>query len=260
VFLFDASDAGSRRGNIAVLGLAVALAWAYLAWMAWGMQHMEVAIALMPSMVDWSALDLLLVWAMWALMMAGMMLPTAAPMLLAFGAMARRVDPPRPPAHALAFGTGYLAVWALFSVAATLLQWGLLEWRLVSPMMASTSPRLGGGLLILAGAYQFTRWKVACLELCRSPLAFLVKEWRTGLRGALIMGARHGVYCLGCCWALMALLFVLGVMNLLWIVALTLLVLAEKTLPTARWLVRASGAGLVGWGLWLLVHATGGTA
>jgi predicted metal-binding membrane protein len=255
VFLFDASDSGSRRASIAVLGLAVTLAWAYLAWMAWGMRHMDVAMALMPGMVDWSALDLLLVWAMWALMMAGMMLPTAAPMLLAFDAMARRVNPPRPPAHTLAFATGYLAVWATFSVAATLLQWGLLERRLVSPMMASTSPWLGGALLILAGAYQFTPWKMTCLALCRSPLGFLVKEWRRGLRGAVGMGVRHGVFCLGCCWALMALLFVLGVMNLLWIVALTLLVLTEKTLPAARWLVRASGAGLVGWGACLLVQA-----
>jgi predicted metal-binding membrane protein len=255
VFLFEASDSRHWRGDIALLVLAVLLAWAYLGWMIWGMQHMDVAMALMPGMVDWRVLDLLLVWAMWVLMMAGMMLPTAAPMLLAFGAMARRVDPPRPAAHTLAFGLGYLAVWAAFSVAATLLQWGLLEWRLVSPMMESSSPWLAGGLLILAGAYQFTRWKATCLALCRSPLAFLVREWRAGGRGALVMGARHGVFCLGCCWALMVLLFVLGVMNLLWIVTLTLLALAEKVLPQARWLVRASGVGFAGWGLCLLGQA-----
>lgn len=250
---FDSSGFHRRHGDIALLVAGVALAWTYLIWMAWGMRHMDVAIALMPGMTNWGPVDLVLVWAMWALMMAGMMLPTAAPMLLAFSATARRVNPPRSPMHALAFGMGYLALWAAFSAAATLLQWGLLERRLVSPMMESTSPWLSGGLLMIAGAYQLSPWKNKCLAQCRSPLVFLVKEWRPARRGAFVMGVRHGVFCLGCCWVLMALLFVLGVMNLLWVMALTLLVLAEKILPGARWQLRASGVGFAAWGLWLLL-------
>jgi len=240
------------RGTLVILGFAAALAWAYLGWMAWGMQHVDAQAILMPGISDWSVIDLILVWAMWALMMVAMMLPAAAPMLLGFRAMSRRVNPVRPTTHALAFVVGYLIIWAGFSAAATLLQWGMLQWRLISPMMVSTSPWLAAGLLCMAGVYQFTRWKAACLRVCRAPMAFLVKEWRAGMPGALVMGLRHGAFCLGCCWALMALLFVLGVMNLWWIIALTLFVLAEKALPAAQWVARISGAGLLGWGLWLI--------
>jgi len=245
----------NERTTQGLLALAIAMAWIYLAWMAWGMQHMDAQVILMPAMSDWGAVDLALVWVMWALMMAGMMLPSAAPMLLAFQSLSRRVSPVRPASHTLAFAGGYLAVWAAFSAAASVLQWGLLQWRLVSPMMVATSAWLAGALLCLAGAYQFTRFKAACLRLCQAPLAFLVGQWRPGPGGAWSMGWRHGADCLGCCWALMALLFVLGVMNLWWIVALTLFVLAEKSLPAARWLPRASGAALLAWGLWLILRA-----
>jgi predicted metal-binding membrane protein len=245
----------SSRSGAALLCLGVVIAWSYLVWMAWGMHHMDVEMALMPAMTNWQALDLLLVWVMWALMMAGMMLPSATPMLLGFAAVGHRVSPPRPTTHSLAFAAGYLLVWTGFSATATLVQWFLLEQRLVSPMMEVTSRWMGGVLLVGAGAYQFTHWKVACLGLCRAPMDFLVKYWRPGTRGALAMGLRHGAYCLGCCWALMALLFVLGVMNLLWIVALTLLVLAEKTLPRTQWVRRIGGGGLCGWGLWILARA-----
>jgi predicted metal-binding membrane protein len=248
------ANAVPRRSAIFVLSLAIVLAWVYLAWMAWGMQHMDAQLILMPAMNDWGAVDLSLVWVMWALMMAGMMLPSAAPMLLAFQALSGRVNPVRPASHALAFAGGYLAVWAAFSAAASLMQWGLLQLRLVSPMMVATSAWLAGALLCLAGTYQFTRLKAACLGTCQSPLVFLVRQWRPGLRGAWAMGWRHGWVCLGCCWALMALLFVLGVMNLWWIIALTLLVLAEKALPAASWLPLASGAALLAWGLWLVLR------
>jgi predicted metal-binding membrane protein len=256
----DHLAARSSRGGLVLLCLAVAIAWTYLVWMAWGMDHMNAKTVLMPAMTNWQPLDLLLVWVMWALMMVGMMLPSATPMLLGFAALARRVRPPRPASHTLAFAAGYLLVWTGFSAAATMLQWSLLKWRLISPMMEATSPWMAGWFLVFAGAYQFTYWKVACLESCRVPTEFLVKHWRPGTGGALIMGLRHGGYCLGCCWALMALLFVLGVMNLLWIVGLTLLVLAEKTLPRAQWLLRIGGAGLSGWGLWLLGRAAVGIA
>jgi predicted metal-binding membrane protein len=250
----------SSRGGLAVLCLAIAIAWAYLVWMAWGMDHMDVEMVLMPAMTNWQPLDLLLVWVMWALMMAGMMLPAATPMLLAFAAFARRVNPRRPTSHTLAFAAGYLLVWTGFSAAATLLQWGLLEWRLISPIMQVTSPWVAGCFLVFAGAYQFTYLKVACLELCRTPAAFLVNHWRQGTGGAFTMGLRHGAYCMGCCWALMLQLFVLGVMNLLWIVVLTLLVLAEKTLPRTHWVRRIGGTGLCGLGLWLLGRAALGIA
>jgi len=247
--------ARSDRGVLALAALVSALAWVYLLWMAWGMEHMDAGLILMPGMTDWTVADLALVFLMWSVMMAGMMLPTAAPMLMAFGAVSRRVDPVRPSRDLLAFCAGYLLIWAGFSVAAALLQWGLLRWRLVSPAMMSTSAWLSGGFLCLAGVYQFTRWKAACLLLCQSPMAFLVKQWRTGWWGALVMGLRHGAFCLGCCWALMALLFVLGVMNLWWIAALSLFVIAEKAFPAAAWLPRIAGSGLCAWGLWLIGRA-----
>ena len=250
----------SSHGYLALLCLAVGIAWAYLGWMAWTMDHMDVAMVLMPAMTHWEPVDLLLVWLMWVLMMAAMMLPSATPMLLGFAAFARRVSPPRPRGHALAFAGGYLLVWTGFSAAATMLQWGLLEWRLISPMMEATSPWLAGSLLVFAGAYQFSHWKVACLKLCRAPLEFLAQHWRAGMGGAVTMGFRHGAYCLGCCWALMMLLFALGVMNLFWIVALMLLVLAEKSLPKMQRVLRIGGGGLCGWGLWLLGRAAVGIA
>ena len=246
------------RSDAVLLGVAIAIAWAYLVWMAWGMDHMDAGMVLMPSMTDWRPLDLLLVWVMWALMMAAMMLPSATPTLLGFAAVARRVSPPRPTSHSLAFAAGYLLVWTAFSAAATLVQWFLLEQRLVSPMMEASSRWLGGALLFCAGAFQFTPWKVSCLRLCRAPMIFLVKHWRDGTGGALGMGLRHGAYCLGCCWALMALLFVLGVMNLLWIIALTMLVLAERTFPRMQWMVRVVGGVLCGWGLFVLARAATG--
>jgi predicted metal-binding membrane protein len=248
----------TSRAELALLFLAVVTAWTYLVWMAWGMNHMHVEMVLMPAMIDWQPVDLLLVWLMWALMMAGMMLPSATPMLLGFAAFSRRVSPPRPRGHTLAFAAGYLLVWTGFGAAATMLQWALLQWRLVSPIMQATSPWLAGSLLIFAGAYQFSPWKVTCLTLCRAPAEFLVRHWRAGIKGALIMGLRHGAYCLGCCWALMLLLFALGVMNLFWIVALTLLVLTEKSLPGMRWILRMGGGALGAWGLWLIARAAVG--
>jgi predicted metal-binding membrane protein len=240
---------------LAALTFTIFVSWSYLGWMAWGMEHMQAQAFLMPAMSAWGPVDLALVWLMWAVMMMAMMLPPAAPMLLAFAAVSARLAASRPRTHLLTFAGAYLLVWAVFSAVAALLQWWLLRVRLVSPMMASTSAALAGGLLCTAGVYQFTRWKSACLRGCRSPMAFLVRHWQAGAGGAARMGLRHGLLCVGCCWALMSLLFVLGVMNLWWIVALTLLVLAEKVLPGWRWLTNTTGAALIGWGLWLLAHA-----
>ena len=250
--LFADAAARDRLSLFLALGMVIALAWGYLLYMGWGMQHMDVGVhmAIMPRMTGWAGVDLLLVFLMWAIMMVAMMLPSAMPMILVFAALdrQRRTGGQARLAHVGAFVAGYLAIWAIFSLIATFAQWRLLEARLVSPMMESSSPTLGGLLLIAAGVFQFTTLKQACLAMCRSPLSFLMTQWRPGASGAFIMGAKHGIYCAGCCWLLMALLFVLGVMNVLWIIALTLLVLVEKTSPRARWLSFATGVVLIAWG------------
>jgi predicted metal-binding membrane protein len=232
-------------------------AWAYVAYLAWGMENMDIGaeMLLMPAMTGWRSADLVLVLLMWALMMAAMMLPSALPMLRTFAMLGARAQHPRPRRDTLVFAAGYVAVWGGFSVVATAGQWALLEARLVSPMMEAGSPWVAGVLLLVAGLYQFTAWKAACLTRCRSPLAFLMTEWREGWPGALRMGWRHGLYCLGCCWALMLLLFVLGVMNFVWIVALATLVLLEKRLPLPHWLLRASGTVFSTWGIFLLLRS-----
>jgi predicted metal-binding membrane protein len=240
------------------LALVVGAGWLYLIYMAWGMANMDVPAAqlFMPAMMRWDAADLALVFLMWVVMMAAMMLPSAAPMVRAFARTAGAQPEGTSGVLASAFVGGYLAVWTAFSAAVTLAQWGLLELRLVTPMMESGSQWLSGGLLVAAGVFQFTAFKHSCLNKCRTPLGFLLTEWRPGLRGAFVMGLRHGVYCTGCCALLMLLLFVLGVMNLVWIVVLTLIVLAEKLLPVeSRWPSRAIGAGLTIWGAYLLAAA-----
>jgi predicted metal-binding membrane protein len=209
---------------------------------------------LMPAMMHWGAMDLVLVFVMWAIMMAAMMLPSAAPMVQTFASSAQGQSGYSVASLTSAFVGGYLTVWSLFSAVITLAQWGLLELRLVTPMMESASAWLSGGLLVAAGAFQFSDLKNACLDRCRTPMGFLMTEWRPGVRGAFIMGLRHGAYCTGCCGMLMLLLFVLGVMNLVWILVLTLIVLAEKLLPTESvWPSRALGAGLIAWGGYVLL-------
>lgn len=249
-----------RDGVIVLSGLSSAamLAWAYLLYMSWGMAHMEAgaAMAIMPRMTGWHAIDLLLVMAMWATMMAAMMLPSIVPMVLCFAFVSRNRFAQRAPYPSTSvFVLGYLAVWAAFSLFATLAQWGLLEARLVTPMMVSATPWLAGTLLVIAGLFQLTPLKHACLGKCASPLGFILTEWRDGALGAWIMGCRHGAYCVGCCWLLMALLFVFGVMNVLWIAALSIWIMFEKMRPQARWLPWAEAVLLVGWGV--VVATTG---
>lgn len=235
-----------------VLSTVVLLGWGYLAAMAWGMEHMEVSgrWLLMPRMVDWHAGDLALVFVMWAIMMAAMMLPSVMPVF----AVLRRIDRSTDTAYAwqrsTSFALGYLAVWSGFAAVATVLQWGLLEVRLVTPMMDSASVYLSAALLILAGLYQFSPLKHACLQRCRSPLSFLLNH---GDEGGFRLGLRMGIYCTGCCAMLMLLLFVLGVMNLWWILALTVLVILEKWLVGWAWFARTVGMGLLVWGCALLM-------
>jgi predicted metal-binding membrane protein len=243
------------RDHVAVLSAltaAAVLAWAYLLYMSWGMEHMDAgaAMAIMPRMMGWGTIDLLLVLGMWAIMMVAMMIPSVVPMVLLFASLShRRREPQRTYLHTCLFVLGYLVLWIGFSLLATMAQWGLLEARLVTPMMVSATPLLAGSLLVVAGLFQLTPLKHACLSKCASPLGFLLTEWRDGSRGAWIMGLRHGAWCVGCCGLLMTLLFAFGVMNVLWVAALSLYILFEKTLPRARWLPYAGGVLLIGWGI-----------
>lgn len=229
------------------------LGWIYLFRMSGGLEGAGSELA-MPGMQTWGVADLLMLFVMWSVMMVAMMLPAASPMILIFGSLAERRKS-RGGGHAATglFVLGYLLAWTGFSLVATLSQWALHRAALLSPMMASTSEVLGGGLLIMAGIYQWTPLKGACLASCRSPLGWLTSEWREGSMGALVMGLRHGGFCVGCCWALMALLFVAGVMNLLWVAVLAALVLLEKTIPRAQVAARVVGVLLVGWGAWVLL-------
>jgi predicted metal-binding membrane protein len=246
-----------RDCAIVAFGLAgvVTLSWAYLIYMDWGMRHMDVGMemVIMPAMQNWTAWDLVLVFLMWAVMMLAMMVPAASPVILLFAEINRRRNEQQTTFVSTAhFLLGYLTAWTGFSVIATLAQWGLLTAALVSPMMESTSKALGGGLLLIAGLFQFSRLKYACLAHCRSPMGFLATEWRRGSGGAFRMGLKHGGYCLGCCWALMALLFVFGVMNLLWVAGLSALVLLENVTPANKLVSRLSGLLFIGWAAWIV--------
>jgi predicted metal-binding membrane protein len=238
---------------LAVTGVT-ALSWLYLLQL--GCSTPDMAGMAMPIAPRWTPAAFALTFAMWAVMMVGMMLPSAAPMILTFAALhgrkARALERLMP---TLLFASGYLLVWSGFSLFATLLQWALDRLALLSPMFTTTNARLGGALFLLAGVYQLTPLKQACLRHCRSPFAFLFNRWRDGWNGALRMGIEHGAYCLGCCWLLMALLFVVGVMNLLWVAAITLFVFGEKLLRGGEWIARISGVAMAGYGIWLVAQA-----
>lgn len=245
-----------RDRSILIFGLLLltALSWWYMVAMAMDMgavapaddrgHHLTHARA-----ATWGVAELGLVFVMWAVMMVAMMLPAASPMVFAFSTLARRRHIDRALTKTWIFLLGYLAVWSAYSLGATFLQWGLREAAVLSPMGVSTSPYLAGALLAAAGLYQFTSLKYACLDKCRSPLAFLVTEWRPGTRGAFEMGLEHGFNCAVCCWSLMLLMFVLGVMNLWWMLVLTVFFVLEKIGPAPKAFGRLTGGVLIGWGI-----------
>jgi predicted metal-binding membrane protein len=212
--------------------------------MPMGMTDHSMTMHAMVGVRPWTATEFGLRLLMWAVMMVAMMVPTAAPMTLMYAAVARKAAAQdNPVAPTFVFVAGYIAMWSLFSVVATTAQWELDRVALLSPMMVSNSALLGSALLIVAGVYQLTPLKRACLRHCRAPAQFLSQNWHSGTAGALRMGLRLGAYCLGCCWVLMGLLFVGGVMNLLWIAAIAAFVLLEKAIPfgeTAGWFVGAA--------------------
>ena len=209
-----------------------------------------------PDLAPWSVAAVVPLFLMWSEMMVAMMLPSAAPMILTFAMVNRkRREREQPFVPTAIFVLGYLAIWTAFSLIAALAQWALHGTALLSPMMVSTSRWLAGVLLIAAGLFQWTALKHACLRHCRSPLSFLLTDWREGNRGAFIMGLKHGAFCAGCCWFLMALLFVAGVMNMWWVAALTLLVLVEKLAAKGVWVGRGAGVLLVLWGIITMVKS-----
>lgn len=235
--------AGQPGRAIGILAVSVTT-WAFLAWIAVDMGH-PFAQLTMPASSSWSASNVLAIWFMWAVMMAAMMLPSALPMVLTFVSIGQRSGAA---ARGRSFVIAYLAVWFVFSAGATGAQWSLQRMGWVDPMIVSTSSLLTGALLLIAGVYQFSRLKRMCLSHCRTPLGFLLGEWRSGTVGAFVMGARHGLLCVGCCWALMALLFVGGVMNLAWVAALSIAVALEKLLPRGERLAGALGVVLIALG------------
>ena len=265
-----------RRDRVVVGGglvVLTVLAWLYiLAGASTGMPAWRmISLSLFPHRLDemamgsmvmhagmWSLGYSVIMLLMWWVMMVAMMTPSAAPMILLYARATRhaqhggQLQPGV--ASTAAFAGGYLLVWLGFSIGATLLMW-MLERAGVSSAtrMASTGAWLSGGLLIAAGLYQFSPLKNVCLRVCRAPAEFLSRHWRPGASGAMRMGFEHGAFCVGCCWVLMALLFVGGVMNLLWIAILAILVLAEKVAPAGFWISRVSGAVLIAWGVATLV-------
>lgn len=251
-----ALDAVLRRDRLivgAALFVVAALAWGYLVVQAPSMSGPDAGMA-MPGMEMAAPAGIGVLFAMWFVMMIAMMLPSATPMLLMFAAVNRRRRERQAPVVPIAvFLAGYLIVWGLYSAVVAVAQSLLHDRAMLSPAMAATSPLLSGAILVLAGVFQWTPLKAACLTACRSPLAFVMTGWRDGVRGALVMGVRHGGYCLACCWVLMLLLFVAGVMNLAWVALIAAFVLVEKVSPGGPWVGRVAGAVLAVWGLALLV-------
>ena len=267
-----AINAVLRRDRAIVLSAIVAitvLAWADVLWFAanmdigmgssmgtpMGKTMSGMGAMLKPAFRPWSVADFTFMFAMWAVMMVGMMMPSVTPMVLLYANVGRKAaENGRPLAATGWFVAGYLLAWAAFSLAATIVQWQLSRLALITPMMSSASGLFGGLMLVAAGLYQWSPLKYACLIHCQSPLGFLMSRggFSASAWGSLRLGAEHGSLCVGCCWVLMALLFVGGVMNLLWIAGLTTFVLLEKIIPTGRLIPRLAGAAMAAAGLVLL--------
>ena len=251
-----------RMVPLAGLVAVVALTWGWVLAGA-GMKMSAVQMTGMAGMdgwlmqpAVWTPAYAALIFSMWWVMMLAMMLPGAAPMLLLFDRVNRTNKAAGAPLGMTAlFAIGYLLAWGVFSAVATALQWGLESARLLSPMLVTTSDWLGAGILLTAGLWQLTPLKTVCLRQCRSPLGFLIGNWRAGRVGALRMGLEHGAFCLGCCWVLMALLFFGGVMNLYWIAGIAILVLLEKCIPHGDRLGRIAGIALIAGGIVLAMQA-----
>jgi predicted metal-binding membrane protein len=240
--------------------LAVVLAVIFAAWGYLFYQHHQMASQPMASMwmppsepLAWRSTDFALVYFMWAVMMAAMMLPSAIPMTLAFARVCRRQNK-APDKLTYLFISAYFGIWLLFSTALTLLQWQMHTLAWLSPMMDNENAISAAGILFLAGSYQFMPIKNACLIHCKTPMGFLLNEWQDGSVGAFRMGLKHGAYCVGCCWAQMLIMFVVGVMNLLGMALITLLAISEKSLPLqSKFICQTVGVVFLAWGVFLLI-------
>jgi predicted metal-binding membrane protein len=254
-------EAMLRRDRMVVitgLGFVTFSAWAWtligastMISSAGGMEDMIGSVTM--SVADWSSSHAALIILMWWIMMAAMMLPSAVPLVLLATSLHRRRDRHGSPAlMATVLTTGYLAVWGAFSLCATLAQWGLEVSGFISRTTMGAGPVLAAVILIAAGLYQISLAKRICLTRCRSPVSFIAEHWRPGAAGALRLDLLHGGFCVGCCWFLMGLLFVGGVMNPFWIGGIALYVLLEKIAPHGTALTRASALSLVGVGIVIL--------
>lgn len=244
-----------RNGVASLVALSM-VGWGLIFWSVTNMSSPIVAL-MMPMDARWSLGEIVAVWLMWAVMMGAMMLPSAIPMMLIHRRVAAKRDPEFPDSHHW-FLAAYLLTWALFSVAASSLQWSFQRADVLSHMLRIQGSLIGGGILIAAGIFQLTPLKAACLNKCRTPMGFLLTDWRAGRAGAFRMGLKHGQYCIGCCWALMMVLFVGGVMSLTTIAVLSGLVAMEKLAPRGQTLSKFGGILLIVWGVWLFFATNGG--
>ena len=246
-----ANGADMRKGLAALVVLSMT-GWGLVLWSAANMSSPLVSL-MMPMTSDWAVKEVVAVWLMWAVMMGAMMLPSAIPMLVIHRRIAARRDPETLHANRW-FLAAYLLTWALFSLVATTLQWNFQRADVLSHMLRAQGALVGGGILVAAGIFQLTPLKAVCLRKCRTPIGFLLTNWRAGRRGAFQMGLKHGYYCIGCCWSLMMVLFVGGVMSLTTIASLSGIVALEKLAPRGELIARLSGGLLVAWGFWLIFH------
>ena len=258
-----------RIGIVLTLALVTALAWSYLLWLSadmsmggmdlTGFRMIPSGMALMvPAHTPWLPMEFAFVFVMWTVMMFGMMTPPAAPMILMYARVGRQTEAQgRPLTATVWFGAGYFLVWIVFSLFATLVQWALERTALLDFTMASTSNVLGGLVFVAAGLYQWTRLNDVCLVQCQMPFAFLMGHggYRRDAPGCVMLGLRYGAYCVGCCWTLMALLLVGGVMNVLWIIVLALLAFVERVTSMGRLIARLAGIVLIASGVWLFSMA-----
>ena len=241
---------------LAALVILCFLSWLYIIYLYNQMHPMDMDAFLfaMPMTSNWSWTDFVLLFLMWFVMMIAMMTLSVAPLVLIFTSINRKLQLQQNPFVSSGYLlSGYFLVWAAFSLFATILQWLLQRVSLLNPEMITTSRILGGIIFILAGVFQFTPLKNTCLNTCRSPIAFIHQYWKDGKRGALQMGMQNGIYCLGCCWILMILLFVSGIMNILWIAIISLFVLIEKVLPS-KVISSIAGIALIAYGIVVLLR------
>jgi predicted metal-binding membrane protein len=243
---------------IAAIAVVAAMAWLYVIWLASPakMSAMDMPAMMEPGIAPWSTADVAFTFVMWAVMMLGMMLPSASPMVLLYARVARQALERGAPFAATGwFAAGYVVSWTGFALIATAAQWGLEQAAVLSSTTLRVDRDMGGLLLVAAGLYQWTPFKDACLTQCQAPLVFIQRHggFRKEPLAALTLGVRHGLYCIGCCWMLMALLFAGGIMNVLWIAAIAAFVLLEKLVPPGRGLSRLAGTALMIAGVWMVL-------